>query len=72
MTNRALWIFAAYLRATVRTMAVRLVRTTLYHSRFVDVVERWILDGWSMRTIEMCVFHGVDAEYVAAIGRRFT
>jgi len=53
--TRALWILAAYLRASVRMFAVRLVRMTLYRAEFVDDVERWILDGIPMRTIEQCV-----------------
>lgn len=71
MTNKSLLTLVLYLRATIRMTAVRLVRATTYPARFAETVECWILDGWPMRTIEMCVFHGVDIEWATSIGRRF-
>ena len=65
--GRALYVWAAYLRASVRLWAVRLVRTALWHPGYAAIVEQRNLEGWSRETIETCAHMGLDAGMVARV-----
>ena len=65
---RALYVWAAYLRASVRLWAVRLVRTTTWHPRYAAIVEQRHLEGWPRKTIETCARRGLGVGEVAGVG----
>ena len=69
--NLALFVWTAYLRASVRMWAVRFVRSTPWHPSYANVIEEQIILGWPRTTIDACERYGLSVERVASFARQF-